>query len=68
MTCHGMNWRNVLIILLKHMIDRYNISLDNHYGNYASMIRNIVLENESFTDDFFTKEESDFLLRFLCIS
>ena len=50
------------------MIDRYNISLDNNYGNYASLIRNIVLENESFTDDFFTEEESDFLLRFLCTS
>ena len=52
--------------LKKSMIHNYMNALNCNYVNYGDMIRELVLERESFNENFFTEEESSYLLKFLC--
>ena len=51
--------------LKKSMLHKYMNALNCNYVNYGDMIRELILERESFYENFFT-EESSYILRFLC--
>ena len=48
------------------MIDKYMNSLNNKNVNYGGTIKDLNIEKESINENFFVKEESTYLLTFLC--